>query len=208
MWAWVDKVKQFFNTVKETFLGWKEALGWGAKSAEASGQAASRAVDDLITGQNVDAFATAFREELKQEYIRQYLLGIGGLERMTQADWGSIGGMLKEQYHPHLDNFLQDIRDGKLSEAQIRMRAQMYIDSAHEAYERAHARCAEELGMDEELWLLDPPAEHCEDCVAFAQEGWKPKGYFPMPGAGKTQCLTHCRCHKRYRNSKTGKEYD
>jgi hypothetical protein len=119
---------------------------------------------------------------------------------MTYADWGSIGGMLAEQYG-HLDNFAAVL--GDLSEAQIMARSKMYINSGREAYERAHARVAAGLGFDEEIWVIDPFADNCDDCLALAEEGWQPIDHFPFPGAGWTVCLTNCKCHKEYRNSQT-----
>ena len=109
------------------------------------------AVVDVLAGYaaqgvlNAGDFGALFREEIKKEYIRQYLLGIGGRDQMTAADWGSIGGMLREQYR-FLDGFLAEIAAGNLTEAQIMARARMYINSAREAYERAHGRVAGKLG--------------------------------------------------------------
>ncbi len=83
---------------------------------------------------------------------------------MTPRDWGSLGRMLRDQYH-YLDGFAADVAAGKLSEAQIRARAQMYMDAGHLAFERGRA---EAFGMP------TLPA---------------------YPGSGDTACLTHCRCN-------------
>jgi hypothetical protein len=205
-WQFIDKAKRFFNTVRQKFLEWGRALGFGAKAIEAATTATGAAVDRLLAGGALDAFEAAFREEIKDLYIQNYLLGIGGLERMTQADWGSIGGSLTEQYR-WLNGFMQDIADGKLSEEQIRARAGMYLNSSREAYERAHGKCARELGMDTEEWHTDPAKENCEDCLAFEAEGPQPLGRFPIPGAGATRCLTNCGCVREFSNRKTGEEY-
>ena len=53
----------------------------------------------------------AFRRQIKDHYIDAYLLGIGGREQMTQADWGSVGGMIGEQYR-YLEGFYQESRIG------------------------------------------------------------------------------------------------
>lgn len=106
-----------------------------------------------------------FRQEIKTEYIRQYLLGRGGREVMSQADWGSVGGMLKEQYG-YLDGFFADIQNRDLTEAQIAARMRMYINSAREAYSRAEERAR---GL--------------------------PAGSLPAhPGDGTTICLSNCKC--------------
>lgn len=141
------------------------------------------------------------KEELKREYIRQYLLAHGGLDTMTPADWGRIGGMLKEQY-AYLKNLAAEIAAGKLSPAQIAARMNMYFNSARESFERAFAVNAIAWGAVEERWVVNPAVENCVDCLGYQDEGWKPVGYFPFPGEGASRCLTNCHCLKEYRNAK------
>ena len=158
----------------------------------------------------------AFQAEIKGEYIRQYLAGIGGRNVMTQADWGSIGGMLKEQYG-YLNGFYDDIAAGRLTEGQIRARMAMYINSGREAYERAHGRSATKWGADEVAWIINPAVDNCPTCEGRALMGWMPKnedGSFPSmdgpvwPGSGASECLTNCKCSLVYRNSKTDEIFE
>lgn len=147
------------------------------------------------------AWMNLMREELKFEYIRQYLLGVGGLTEMTQSDWGKLGAMLKEQYK-YLNGFRDDLASGNYTPEQIQGRAGMYINSSKEAFEKAQEKVMSDAGAEEELWVLgDVKTEHCPDCLEFADQGWQPVGTFPMPGEGKTRCLTACGCHKEYRNA-------
>jgi len=184
-----------------------DVLAYVERSLEASGVATGQLVDFVVDGvTSPEDFRELFREEIKREYIREYLLGIGGREQMTPRDWGSIGGMLAEQYR-YLDEFARQIAAGELTPEQIAARAQMYVISAREAYERAHGRNAEALGMSEELWVMDESKEHCDDCAAYADAGWQPIGAFPMPGDGTTACLTNCGCQKLYRNPDTGQMF-
>lgn len=159
---------------------------------------------------NVDDWKLSFREEIKGEYIREYVTAKGGLDQMTSADWGSIGGMLKEQYS-YLDGFANDIAAGNLSEAQIEARSAMYINSAHEALERAKEKVATALGFDLEEWVVDTSVENCDDCIAFSQMGVVPVDEDPYngayPGSGDTVCLTSCHCKIVYSSSDSGEEY-
>ena len=161
---------------------------------------------DLTEGRlSVQYWQQQMRQEIKREYIRQYLAGRGGVEQMTPKDWGSIGGAIAEQYR-YLDRFAQEIADGNLTEGQIRMRSSMYINSAREAFERAKERAAAEARLDEVRWVLGI-AEHCEDCVALSNLGWRAAKPWPFkvggrnayPGSGATRCKTNCRCHTEYR---------
>lgn len=207
MWKWLAKAKRFFESVANRILGKGEQLDIVQESIDLSGVAS-----DLFAGYTSQGalsagdFRSLFREELKREYIRQYLIGIGGRGQMKPEDWGSVGGMLADQYR-YMEGFLDEIMAGNLSEAQIIARARMYINSTREAFERAHGRNAEKLGMSEEKWIIDPAAENCPDCLQNASQGWQPIGTFPKPGSGATQCLTNCHCHLIYQNPDTGKQY-
>lgn len=84
------------------------------------------------------AWQRGMRNQIKDEYVRQYLLGRGGRDQMTPRDWGLIGAMVKEQYH-YLDRMTLEAMDGMVSARQLAARSQMYVNSAREALERAKA---------------------------------------------------------------------
>ena len=105
------------------------------------------------------------RQEIKKSYIRSYELGRGGRRAMTQSDWGSVGGMLREQYR-YLDRFVGEMADGNLSEGQIKTRFSMYLRSSREGFERGNAGSQQ-----------------------------IPHGILPAyPGDGQSECLVNCRC--------------
>lgn len=202
-YQWVNGSSRFLS--RNTVLGWiEESL---ATSVSVSDTLSEMVANGLISPAD---WHNVMREQLKYEYIRQYLLGYGGYNRMDARGWGSIGGMLSEQYG-YLGNFLDDIASGNLTEGQIRARAAMYFNSSREAYERAHERVAREWGADEEAWNLGV-ADHCDDCVVFSEMGYQPieEDAFggAYPGSGATTCLTNCHCYKSYRNSRTGESFE
>lgn len=204
-WAWDPrpKVLRYRDIETGRFLPRGEVLNYVDASIDASGIAGNLLGGYVYDGTLSPAdFRALFREELKGEYTREYLLGIGGREQMTQADWGRIGGMLKEQYG-HLDDFIAELEAGNLTPEQIAARINMYVNSSRESFERAHYQVAGKAGCDEELWGLGA-SEHCPDCLEFAGMGWQPLKTFPYPGQGQTQCLTNCQCTVSYRNSTTG----
>ena len=148
-------------------------------------------------------FENTVREELRSLYINQYLLGIGGLDQMTTSDWGSIGGMLHEQY-VWLSAFVDELRTGSISEEEFRRRLNMYANSSREAFERAKQRAAQKMGFNEERWIVSTKYENCDECLALAEMGWVSIGKLPFPGQGRTACLTNCHCTKEYRRSRSG----
>lgn len=216
MWTWDKTANRYRDSDTGRFLSRSSVLGFVDQSISASYNITDALAGYVANGQLTALdWAGVFKTEIKGEYIRQYLLGIGGRNMMTAADWGSIGGMLKEQFG-FLDNFIAEIAAGKVTEGQIRVRMQMYINSAREAHERAHAKTAVKWDADEVGWNLLPSAAHCDDCLANSNRGFQPigpKGGFPgingeeFPGDGNTQCLTACKCSLSYRNSVTGEEF-
>lgn len=166
MWGWLEKAKSFINTVTGKVMGAAEKFGISLGIAAAKGAETAPITANLASGAiTLGAWETEMRALIKSEYIQQYLLGIGGLEQMTAQDWGSIGGMLADQYR-YLSNFAAEIAAGSLTQEQIEARIQMYINSSREAFNRAKARSH---GI--------------------------PEGKLPaMPGDGSTECLTNCKC--------------
>lgn len=202
-WGWDAVSKRYRDIETGHYMPRTQVLGYVDQSLKASTVASSQLAgfvgDKALAPKD---FATFFRDELKKEYIRQYTLGIGGREQMTHSDWGKVGAMLQEQYK-YLRNFEKDLATKELTPEQIASRSEMYVNSAREAFETAHAKNAKALGLGEEAWILGM-AEHCDKCLEYAGMGWQPVGTFPTPGAGATPCLTNCQCHKAYRDPETG----
>lgn len=206
-WDWRPKVARFWNrTVGRLVprLQVRQAADVVIDRSPAPGW--SQAVTD--GSMPVQSWHQQMRDELRRNYIEQYLAGRGGTGQMTAKDYGSIGGMLAEQYK-WLDEMAAEVAAGNLTEGQVRMRVRMYINSSREAYERAHARAAEEAGLDSVRWVLDPNAEHCTGepgCLELSQMGWQRTNPWPFRkgrerlycGSGGTPCLTSCRCHTEY----------
>jgi len=204
-WVWNVASARYHDLATGRFMARSEVLGYVDDSLAASGRVSDTLARFVADGTLSPAdWRNAMRQELKEQYITEYLAGRGGVEQMTQADWGSIGGSLAEQYR-YLDGFTDDIATGELSEAQIRARAKMYVNSAREAHERGYARAANEAGLTEVKWTLNPAVENCPDCIAFASLGWQPVEDDPYggcyPGSGCTVCLTNCACSLEYRES-------
>ncbi len=120
-----------------------------------------------------DISASTFNGEarnlVKREYIRQYVLGRGGRDSMTQRDWGIVGRQLRDQY-AYLNNFTQQISNGAYEgfPDALNNRLGLYFDSARQAFNRA------------ELEVRGLPA--------------MPQ----VPGDGQTACMTRCKCNLEF----------
>lgn len=201
--TWDIGTARYRDTDSGQFMSRENVRGYLGESLAASQDVGGDIADALLTGQvSVADWRDQFRLELKDEYIRQYLLGRGGLGQMDQAAWGQIGGMLKEQYG-YLESWVAELEGADLAdmpEGAFKNRARMYVNSAREGYERGLHRAVLASGQfSEERWVLSD-AEHCDGCIDLAGRGWVPLGSLgAYPGDGSTPCLSNCKCHKEYR---------
>lgn len=163
---WNARLARYRNTSTGRFVPARTVRANLQRSITTSTNRSGEIARAISAGEVAPADARAImRQEIKKAYIRAYELGRGGRQAMTYSDWGSVGGMLKEQYS-YLDRFLGDIAEGNLSEGQIRTRFGMYLRSSREGYERGSSRATR-----------------------------MPPGILPAyPGDGQSECLTNCKC--------------
>lgn len=133
---------------------------------------------------------------LKRQYLQNAALGAGGWDRLTQADYGRIGGTLKGEL-PRMAEMARQLQAGGISLAQAMNRVNMY-----EGHARSIFYTTEESRMPApepgNVWLerrILGPAEHCISCLTFAAMSWQPLGVLPVPGDA-SECNGNCRCSK------------
>lgn len=147
-------------------------------------------------GAPVDAWQTAMETELKRSFLQNYAAGKGGWEALTQADYGRMGARLREQYK-YLRNFAQELASGTLTEREIQRRMAMYERAARTAFYDGSRSAAKVAGKTKKRRILNP-AEHCEECVGYAERGEVPiDDPMPPPGIGSS-CLSNCACDEIY----------
>ena len=132
---------------------------------------------------------------LKRQTLQQSAIAAGGWDRLTPQDTGRAGAALKQMYQG-VKRQAEDAAAGKLSPAQATARAHMMLGDVQRVgleTELAHRPPAKAGQMRIERRLLDPEAQHCEDCVQYAGMGWQPEGELPRPG-DECRCLGACRC--------------
>jgi len=205
--GWRGKLAQFWNRTVGRLVPRLQINRWVTASIEAV--PVGEWAEQLAAGTlDVGTWEENFREEIKKEYLRQAMIGAGGVEQMDAKAWGSTGGQIADQYR-YLDDFADEVATGDLTEGQIRRRSEMYINSAREALEREKEKAARKAEMNE-VWWKRTAEESCPDCVDFENMGWRPVDPWPYmigkrkarPGTGDTICLTSCKCGLRYRKAK------
>ena len=189
-WEWNDTTKRFRNLVTGANITDNRRIGLREEYIQKQLPAIRRLVIQLRDGEiTVQEYLLAVRRHIKKAYLGEWLLGKGGINAMTSDDVRLVGIHTQRQYG-FLQNFVEQIRNGELSVAQIRSRTEMYIHSATQAYERAQAssygiglpeypgdgnqiclsrcKCRWEIVVTEtEIqahWLMNITAEHCESC--------------------------------------------
>ena len=112
-WVWLPELKRYRDLATGRFLSDERVQSYVTDSMKASGSATDTLTKMLADKQvNLPGWQRAMRSEIREEIIRQYILGRGGLEQMTQVDWGSIGGMCADQFR-YIDSFSDDIATGQ-----------------------------------------------------------------------------------------------
>ena len=133
--------------------------------------------------------------EIKDGWIVSANIGRGGREMMMYADWGRTGGRLQYEY-ARLRMFAEQIDLGLLTDAEILARAQLYANATRLGYWDGLTSAKMDSGFTHEQRFLNP-AEHCEDCVVYADMGIQPIGTLPEPGDA-SECGRNCKCTKEY----------
>lgn len=130
---------------------------------------------------SIQRWELEMREAIKLTHGAEYVFGRGGFRQMTQADWGRVGSIVKDQYS-YLNGFSRDIANGRytnaegnLSVAAVEARAVMYAGAGVYSFS---------VGREVAFPGLQLPCH---------------------PGDGGTPCLANCRCS--WRLAETQSEY-
>ena len=203
---------------QQTGYGWNEVahryydLESGVFVSRASVNAGLEAVMDAsalrmndITQKLMDGgisladWQTGMMTQIKNTNVAAAALANGGWDQMTQSDWGAAGQLIREQYD-FLRGYAKDIADGTQAlDGRALVRSDMYADAANGTFWEMDKRSMLADGYEEGRRVLEPGADHCDDCEEYASEGWMP--IEDIPEIGNSQCLTRCRCEIEDRKS-------
>lgn len=137
------------------------------------------------------------RQMVKQVQLYSAAAAKGGWAQLAPADFGRIGGLVREQYK-FLANFAREIADGLPLDGRFLRRVALYGEAGRRTYHRTEDIEMEARGMNEERSVLHP-ADHCDDCPAEAAKGWVPIG--TLIPIGERACRGGCKCTKEFRRA-------
>ncbi len=134
---------------------------------------------------------------LKTTAIQNYAIGKPG--DLSLKDYGRIGNHLRSQYG-YLRKFSREIRTGKLSQARISARIELYFNKTRFDYESGHSAIHAESGYRWER-RIKPARESCLSCIQYNDMGWQSIGTLPKP-TQQCECQANCKCYFEFSKSR------
>jgi hypothetical protein len=131
-------------------------------------------------------------------------LATGGWAQTDSADWAAAGRRIRDQYG-YLDSFAREIARGDQPlDGQFVQRTRQYANAGTLAYEATNHAIQSEAFSEHRRVLR--PAEHCPDCVRYAEMGWIPIEEF-LPDIGDREyvrCGGNDKCTYEFRLRREG----
>jgi hypothetical protein len=172
------------------------------KAIAASGSVISKYNKDYFDGGiSLQEWQTGIVTELRDLHLQAYALGAGGWENLTDADYANIKKTLDSEM-VFFDAFSKEIADGKLSNAQIEARSQMYASRLNNVYENGRLASHIKAGYKTES-RHRTVTESCEECIEYELAGIVEINTLPNPGEA-CRCRSNCKCYKQYYKTEKG----
>lgn len=150
----------------------------------------------------LDTFRSLAEQTLRRGALAAAIIGTRGVGNLTENVLTAVQRQLSAQFE-QLDGFINELSTRELIQRD-RARFLMYANKIHTISQTATRQFTIDMYGDnnstnelEERRFLGG-AEHCDDCIELAAEGWVPAGSLPPIGTG-TVCGDSCRCTIRTR---------
>ena len=96
--------------------------------------------------------------------------------------------------------FSREIQAGKLSQAQISARIELYFNKTRFDYESGRSAIHAESDYRWER-RIKPARESCSSCIQYKDMGWQSSGTLPKP-TQQCECQANCKCYFEYSKSR------
>jgi len=201
-YLWNERAAQYTSRKTGRFVSRQIIRGQLDKVIDASSQVMRAISQQLSDG---DIGLAEWQLEMMQQIKTTHLAGgamqRGGWQQMTQADFGRVGRIVRNEY-AFLRDFAAQIASGeqKLDGTLVR-RSGLYGQQGRPTYLTFWDSTVAQRGFDEERSILQP-AEHCTECISEDAKDFQPLGQ--MIPIGQRICRSSDKCLKEFRNSQTG----
>lgn len=198
--GWNAVAHRYYDLQSGVFVSYTKVADGLEKMMDASALNMNALTQKLIDGNiSLANWQTGMMKEIKNVHVASAALSNGGWAQMSSSDWGATGQLIREQYD-YLRNYAKEIADGTQAlDGRALVRSDLYADAANGTYWEMSKRSFSADGYDEGRRILEAGADHCDDCLEYASEGWMPID--DIPEIGNSQCLTRCRCEIEFRKS-------
>lgn len=201
-YLWNERAAQYSDRKTGRFVSRQAVRDQLDKVIDASSQVMRAISQQLRDG---DIGLAEWQLEMMQQIKTTHLAGAamqrGGWQQMTQADFGRVGQIVRNEYG-FLRNFAEQIAIGKQKlDGTLTRRAALYGQQGRPTYLIFWDSTAAQRGFDEERSILQP-AEHCTECISEDAKDFQPLGQ--MIPIGQRICRSSDKCLKEFRNSQTG----
>jgi hypothetical protein len=133
----------------------------------------------------------ATAKELKTLHVATSLAALGGTKQASQADYGYMGKLIKDQYN-FLAGFAKDIASGAQKlDGSFTNRVKLYTESARGTFHSVESREMQAAGVTMAKRVLGP-ADHCAGCKEQAALGFQP--IEEVAPIGSQECRSNCHC--------------
>jgi hypothetical protein len=163
--------------------------------------------DRLAEGRiSIKDFQKESGDTLRRIHIASAVLGKGGRDRMTQADWNTVQETIKRQLYkgrgmdgkPYgIKHLTREWLDGTVSPAQLKARLALYAQSGIVSYSQAEIKDQSQRGMSQAKRFLSAGGMHCAECVDYAARGWVNLSDV-VPIGVACSCRNNCLCRIEY----------
>lgn len=163
-------------------------------------QDAEQRQGDIATAYYEQRIAPAiFVEQMRTEQRRNVLLATalaaGGFAMLNSAMLSKASQSLTDTYGK-ITGTTQDVQDDKVSLPQLLGRVSAYVGVARILFYKTkqdNAPVAPDGMTSISRRTLDPSAQHCPECLQYADDGWQLSENTPVPGES-CSCGGRCRC--------------
>ena len=137
-------------------------------------------------------------QNIKEGTIASALLANGGAGNMTGEDWQAVQERIDTQVWGFLAGFAAALAAGTvILDGRFVARAKLYGLAVGGAFWDIQLLKAALKGLTQSRRHLGQ-AEHCPDCVRYADMGWQPIGVLPPPKVDSA-CRSNCKCSMEFR---------
>lgn len=201
-YGWDERVGAYRNLATGRFSTATDVRAALDSSLDAASNRMAALAEELRAGRlTTSAWQVQMAAEIKDVQLYSAAAARGGFAQLTQADYGRVGQITREQY-VFLRERAKAIADGsqKLS-SELTSRARLYGQAARGTYHTFERLEMGARGYTEEHSVRHAP-ESCSQCIDEEARGWVPIGTL-VPIGGRI-CISNCKCEMRYRKSGSG----